>query len=80
VHEPRHRHGIRLPGGSEDVGLLRVDLHLVVGGQPVTVFGGVQKVTNRRNVPGYTWDRRSNVPRVNEQQGLFPILGLEWDF
>jgi len=59
---------------------LRVDHHFVVGGQPVTIFGGVQNVTNRGNVSGYTWDRRSNVPRANEQQGIFPILGLEWEF
>jgi len=44
------------------------------------VFAGVQNVTNRRNVAGYSWDRRQNVPRVSEQLGAFPILGLDWSF
>jgi hypothetical protein len=37
-------------------------------------------VTNRRNFSGYTWNRRTNTVRFQEQQGLFPILGLEWKF
>jgi hypothetical protein len=59
---------------------LRVDRTFQVNGQPVTVFAGVQNVTNRRNVAGLTWDRRNNQPRVSEQQGIFPVLGLDWRF
>ena len=59
---------------------LRVDRRFTVNGQAVSVFGGVQNLTNRRNVAGYTWDRRNNMMRVNEQLGLFPILGLDWRF
>ena len=57
---------------------LRVDRSFTAGGQPLVVFAGVQNVTNRRNVAGYTWNRRLNVDQVNEHQGLFPILGLEY--
>ena len=28
----------------------------------------------------YTWNRRSNTQQFGEQQGLFPILGLDWRF
>jgi len=46
--------------------------------RPLTVFFGVQNVTNRLNFSAYTWNRRTNTVRFQEQQGLFPILGLEW--
>lgn len=48
--------------------------------RPLVVFAGVQNVTNRRNFSGYTWNRRANTVRFQEQQGLFPILGLEVKF
>lgn len=48
--------------------------------RPLVVFFGVQNVTNRRNFSAYTWNRRTNTVRFQEQQGLFPILGLEWKF
>jgi hypothetical protein len=59
---------------------LRVDRTLTVGGQPVNVFVGVQNVTNRRNFASYTWNRRTNTQQFGEQQGIFPILGLDWRF
>lgn len=59
---------------------LRVDRLFVVNGQPVSVFFGAQNVTNRRNVAGFAWDRRNNRPRVREQIGLFPIVGIDWRF
>jgi hypothetical protein len=59
---------------------LRIDRRFRVGGDEVSLFGGVQNVTNRRNVAGYSWDRRLNAVRVNEQLGIFPIVGLDWAF
>lgn len=59
---------------------LRVDRRFTVGGREVSAFAGVQNVTGRRNVASYGWDRRQNVSRVNEQLGVFPILGLDWRF
>ncbi len=46
--------------------------------KPLTVFFGIQNVTNRKNFSGFSWNRRTNTVRFQEQQGLFPILGLEW--
>ena len=59
---------------------LRADRRLTVRGQDLNVFFGVQNVTNRRNLAGYSWNRRTNALQVNEQQGVFPILGFDWRF
>ena len=59
---------------------VRVDRTFTIGGQPLNVFAGVQNLTNRRNVGGYIWNRAINAADVNEQQGIFPILGLDWKF
>jgi hypothetical protein len=59
---------------------IRVDRTLTVGGQPLKLFVGVQNVTNRRNLASYNWNRRSNTQQFGEQQGIFPILGLDWRF
>jgi hypothetical protein len=48
--------------------------------RPFVLFAGVQNLTNRRNLSAYTWNRRANVVRFQEQQGLFPLLGFEWKF
>ena len=59
---------------------LRVDRRFTINGNPLFVFGGVQNVTNRRNIAGFTWDRRNDRLKMQEQLGVFPILGLEWQF
>ena len=59
---------------------LRIDRRFRVGSDEVWVFGGVQNVTSRRNLAGYSWDRRQNTIRVHEQLGIFPIVGLDWAF
>ena len=59
---------------------LRVDRTFTVGGRPLNVFAGVQNVINRRNIAGYRWNRRLNAAQLDEQQGIFPILGLDWRF
>jgi hypothetical protein len=59
---------------------LRVDRTFTVGGRPLNVFAGVQNVINRRNIAGYRWNRRLNAAQPDEQQGIFPILGLDWRF
>ena len=59
---------------------VRAERRLTLNGQPVTFFVGIQNVTNRQNFAGVGWNRRSNAAEVNDQQGLFPILGLDWAF
>jgi hypothetical protein len=58
----------------------RIDRNATIAGKPVILFFGVQNVTGRRNVSGYTWNRRTNAADANVQLGVFPILGLEWRF
>ena len=57
---------------------LRVDWNVITGQRPLIVFFGAQNVANRRNFAGYSWDRRNNRLRFDEQQGLFPLIGFEW--
>jgi hypothetical protein len=59
---------------------IRVDRRFNVGGRPLNVFFGVQNVANRRNFASYNWNRRTNTQQFGEQQGIFPILGLDWRF
>jgi len=59
---------------------IRVDRTFTVSGQPLNLFFGVQNVTNRRNFASYSWNRRTNTEQFGEQQGIFPILGLDWRF
>ena len=59
---------------------VRVDRTFRINDRPVIVFVGVQNVTNRRNIAGYSWDRRANTQSTQEQLGLFPIVGLDWQF
>ena len=59
---------------------VRVDRTFTIAGDPVVVFVGVQNLLNRKNVGGYGWNRRLNVEQRGEQQGLFPILGMTWQF
>ncbi len=59
---------------------VRVDRTFTWNGQPVTVFAGVQNVTNRRNFASYAWDRRNGGVTLNEQLGVFPVLGIDWRF
>jgi hypothetical protein len=59
---------------------LRVERPFRVGQAEVLVYGGVQNITNRRNFAGYYWDVRAESVKFQEQQGIFPILGLDWKF
>jgi hypothetical protein len=59
---------------------VRVDRTFTIGEQPLNLFLGVQNLTNRRNFASYSWNRRTNSLQFGEQQGIFPILGLDWRF
>lgn len=59
---------------------LRIDRRFEVNGQPLTVFFGAQNLLNRKNVASIGWDRRAGEVRTGYQQGLFPLLGLDWSF
>jgi outer membrane receptor protein involved in Fe transport len=59
---------------------LRVDRRWLVNGMPLSVYAGAQNITNRKNISGFSWDRRNGGVRQLEQLGIFPIVGLEWQF
>jgi hypothetical protein len=59
---------------------VRVDRTVIAGANPLIVFAGVQNLTNRQNFAGYSWDRVNNRIRFDDQQGLFPLVGMEWRF
>ena len=59
---------------------LRVDRTFTLRGEAFNVFIGVQNLLNRRNFGGFLWNRRTNALDVNEQQGLFPLLGFDVRF
>jgi hypothetical protein len=59
---------------------VRVDRTFYVRDKPLLVFIGAQNIINRKNIAGYTWNRRSNSIQTNEQLGLFPLIGMDWRF
>jgi hypothetical protein len=59
---------------------IRLDRTFTAGGRPLNLFFGVQNLTNRRNFASYSWNRRTNAQQFGEQQGIFPVLGLDWRF
>lgn len=59
---------------------IRADRTFTVRDRPLLVFIGVQNVINRLNTAGFTWNRRANEAQVNEQLGIFPLIGMEWRF
>ena len=59
---------------------VRVDRIILSGAQTLLVYAGAQNITNRRNFAGYSWDRTNNRARFQEQQGIFPLIGMEWRF
>jgi hypothetical protein len=59
---------------------VRIERGFDLGRTALTIFGGIQNVTNRRNFSGYYWNRRFEIVQFQEQMGTFPILGLDWRF
>ena len=59
---------------------LRADYRFTLKKMPVLLFVGAQNITGRKNVAGYTWNRRLNIVQTNEQLGIFPTIGLDWRF
>lgn len=59
---------------------VRAERTVRIGGQPVSFFAGVQNLLNRDNFASLGWNRRLNAPERSTQQGLFPIVGLDWAF
>ena len=58
----------------------RVDRTFTIGGRRVTFFAGAQNLTNRKNFATLGWNRTRNMAEVNEQNGIFPLIGFDWPF
>ncbi len=59
---------------------VRVDRTFTFQKKPVVLFGGLQNATNRQNFAFPSWSRSTNQQTPETQQGLFPIIGLNWKF
>lgn len=59
---------------------VRADRTFTVRDKPLLVFIGLQNITNRKNVAGFGWDRRLNAIDLNDQLGVFPLIGMDWRF
>jgi outer membrane receptor protein involved in Fe transport len=72
VNELRLRDYVRLD--------LRLDYTFTFRDKPVLLWLGVQNAFNRRNDAFANWSRATNRAEFAEQQGLFPLIGLDWRF
>jgi hypothetical protein len=59
---------------------LRVDKRFYFGGSNLIVYFSVWNAYNRRNVAFPFWNTLENRPDFENQWGLLPILGLEFEF
>ena len=59
---------------------VRVDRLFTVRDNPLRIFVGLQNVTNRANAAGFLWNRRTNELQINDQLGIFPLIGMDWRF
>jgi hypothetical protein len=58
----------------------RIDRAVTIGGRRVTFFAGAQNLTNRRNFASLGWNRTNQGAELNEQNGIFPLVGFDWPF
>lgn len=59
---------------------VRVDRTFTFRDKPLLVWLGLQNATNRKNFSNASWDRELNKVKINDQLGLFPLVGLDWRF
>lgn len=59
---------------------LRLDRTFTVREKPLLFWVGVQNILNRRNVTGVQWNQNINKQENSRQEGLFPLIGIDWRF
>jgi hypothetical protein len=59
---------------------IRFDRTFTVRNKPLLFWAGVQNVMNRRNVTGVRWNQNTNRSEPYRQEGLFPLIGIDWKF
>lgn len=58
----------------------RFDRTFTVREKPLLFWVGIQNVINRRNVVGVRWNQNTNRSENFRQEGLFPLIGVDWKF
>ncbi len=59
---------------------VRFDRTFMVNDKPLLLFVGIQNITNRQNFNGIGWSRRLNREVFGDATGIFPLVGMEWQF
>lgn len=59
---------------------IRFDRTFTVRNKPLLFWVGIQNVLNRRNVTGVRWNQNTNRSENYRQEGLFPMVGIDWKF
>jgi hypothetical protein len=59
---------------------VRIDRTFTVREKPLLLWIGLQNVLNRRNVTGVQWNQNTNKQEFQRQEGLFPLIGIDWKF
>lgn len=59
---------------------IRFDRTFTVRNKPLLFWVGIQNVMNRRNVSGVRWNQNTNRSEPYRQEGLFPLIGIDWKF
>ncbi|MGJ5816917.1 TonB-dependent receptor [Paludibaculum fermentans] len=58
----------------------RFDRTFTVRNKPLLFWVGIQNVFDRRNVVGVRWNQNTNRSENFRQEGLFPLVGIDWKF
>lgn len=59
---------------------IRFDRTFTVRNKPLLLWIGVQNFIDRRNVTGVRWNQNTNRSEHFRQEGLFPLIGIDWKF
>jgi hypothetical protein len=59
---------------------VRLDRTFTVREKPLLFWIGVQNVISRRNITGVQWNQNINKQEYSRQEGLFPLIGIDWRF
>jgi hypothetical protein len=58
----------------------RFDRTFTVRDKPLLFWIGIQNILNRRNTTGVQWNQNKNAQEFSRQEGMFPLLGIDWKF
>jgi len=59
---------------------VRVDRRFIMGRTQFIAFIDLQNISNRKNAQTPQWNPRTQMPNADSGIGLFPSIGLNWEF